>query len=191
MSFSYLLNAAQGHSYSGPLSIVLEDMITHKQIQVGSKIAHEDLTSGEMKVINAGQVQSSSLKVLNKRSYKWMVMGEKNGIPFNLLENQEEQYYVTFEGSKTTNQEYLTGIFDTQYVENAAQKMVFDGAQWNILGENITDVILCSVDGKQLLSIKNSAKLTASVALPILQKGIFVVRWNDNGKWFTQKISNK
>ena len=191
LSFSYLLNAAQSHSYSGPLSIVLEDMITHKQIQVGSKIAHEDLTSGEMKVINAGQVQSSSLKVLNKRSYKWMVMGEKNGVPFNLLENQEEQYYVTFEGSKTTNQEYLTGIFDTQSVENAAQKMVFDGAKWNILGENITHIVLCSVDGKQLLNIKNSAKLTASVALPILQKGIFVVRWNDNGKWFTQKISNK
>ena len=92
-------------------------------------------------MINVGQVQSSSLKVLNKRSYKWMVMGEKNGVPFNLLENQEDQYYVTFEGSKTTNQEYLTGIFDTQYVENAVQRVVFDGAQWNILGENITDVV--------------------------------------------------
>ena len=191
LSYGFLLNAAEGHSYSGPLSIVLEDVITQKQIQVGAKIAHEDLVAGEMKVINVGQVQSSSLKVLNKRSYKWMVMGEKNGVPFNLLENQEDQYYVTFEGSKTTNQEYLTGIFDTQYVENAAQRVVFDGAQWSILGENITDVILCSVDGKQLLSIKNSANLTASVALPILQKGIFVVRWNDNGKWFTQKISNK
>lgn len=191
LSYGFLLNAAEGHSYSGPLSIVLEDVITQKQIQVGVKIAHEDLVAGEMKVINVGQVQSSSLKVLNKRSYKWMVMGEKNGVPFNLLENQEDQYYVTFEGSKTTNQEYLTGIFDTQYVENAAQRVVFDGAQWSILGENITDVILCSVDGKQLLSIKNSANLTASVALPIHQKGIFVVRWNDNGKWFTQKIVNK
>ena len=191
LSYGFLLNAAEGHSYSGPLSIVLEDVITQKQIQVGAKIAHEDLVAGELKVINVGQVQSSSLKVLNKRSYKWMVMGEKNGVPFNLLENQEDQYYVTFEGSKTTNQEYLTGIFDTQYVENAAQRVVFDGAQWSILGENITDVILCSVDGKQLLSIKNSANLTASVALPIHQKGIFVVRWNDNGKWFTQKIVNK
>ena len=191
LSYGFLLNAAEGHSYSGPLSIVLEDVITQKQIQVGAKIAHEDLVAGEMKVINVGQVQSSSLKVLNKRSYKWMVMGEKNGVPFNLLENQEDQYYVTFEGSKTTNQEYLTGIFDSQYVENAAQRLVFDGAQWNILGENITDVVLCSVDGKQLLSIKNSANLTASVALPIHQKGIFVVRWNDNGKWFTQKIVNK
>ena len=191
LSYGFLLNAAEGHSYSGPLSIVLEDVITQKQIQVGAKIAHEDLVAGELKVINVGQVQSSSLKVLNKRSYKWMVMGEKNGVPFNLLENQEDQYYVTFEGSKTTNQEYLTGIFDTQYVENAAQRVVFDGAQWNILGENITDVVLCGVDGKQLLSIKNSAKLTASVALPIHQKGIFVVRWNDNGKWFTQKIVNK
>ena len=191
LSYGFLLNAAEGHSYSGPLSIVLEDVITQKQIQVGAKIAHEDLVGGELKVINVGQVQSSSLKVLNKRSYKWMVMGEKNGIPFNLLENQEDQYYVTFEGSKTTNQEYLTGIFDTQYVENAAQRVVFDGAQWNILGENITDVILCGVDGKQLLSIKNSANSTASVALPIHQKGIFVVRWNDNGKWFTQKIVNK
>ncbi|WP_306570691.1 C10 family peptidase [Hoylesella nanceiensis] len=191
LSYGFLLNAAEGHSYSGPLSIVLEDVITQKQIQVGAKIAHEDLVAGEMKVINVGQVQSSSLKVLNKRSYKWMVMGEKNGVPFNLLENQEDQYYVTFEGSKTTNQEYLTGIFDTQYVENVAQRVVFDGAQWNILGENITDVILCSVDGKQLLSIKNSANSTASVVLPIHQKGIFVVRWNDNGKWFTQKIVNK
>lgn len=191
LSYGFLLNAAEGHSYSGPLSIVLEDVITQKQIQVGAKIAHEDLVAGELKVINVGQVQSSSLKVLNKRSYKWMVMGEKNGVPFNLLENQEDQYYVTFEGSKTTNQEYLTGIFDTQYVENAAQRVVFDGAQWRILGENITDVILCSVDGKQLLSIKNSANLTASVALPIHQKGIFVVRWNDNDKWFTQKIVNK
>ena len=191
LSYGFLLNAAEGHSYSGPLSIVLEDVITQKQIQVGAKIAHEDLVAGEMKVINVGQVQSSSLKVLNKRSYKWMVMGEKNGVPFNLLENQEDQYYVTFEGSKTTNQEYLTGIFDTQYVENVAQRVVFDGAQWNILGENITDVILCSVDGKQLLSIKNSANLTTSVALPIHQKGIFVVRWNDNGKWFTQKLVNK
>ena len=191
LSYGFLLNAAEGHSYSGPLSIVLEDVITQKQIQVGAKIAHEDLVAGEMKVINVGQVQSSSLKVLNKRSYKWMVMGEKNGVPFNLLENQEDQYYVTFEGSKTTNQEYLTGIFDTQYVENAAQRVVFDGAQWNILGENITDVVLCGVDGKQLLSIKNSANSTASVALPIHQKGIFVVRWNDNGKWFTQKIVNK
>ena len=191
LSYGFLLNAAEGHSYSGPLSIVLEDVITQKQIQVGAKIAHEDLVAGELKVINVGQVQSSSLKVLNKRSYKWMVMGEKNGVPFNLLENQEDQYYVTFEGSKTTNQEYLTGIFDSQYVENAAQRVVFDGAQWNILGENITDVILCSVDGKQLLSIKNSANLTASVALPIHQKGIFVVRWNDNGKWFTQKLVNK
>ena len=191
LSYGFLLNASEGHSYSGPLSIVLEDVITQKQIQVGAKIAHEDLVAGELKVINVGQVQSSSLKVLNKRSYKWMVMGEKNGVPFNLLENQEDQYYVTFEGSKTTNQEYLTGIFDTQYVENAAQRVVFDGAQWSILGENITDVILCSVDGKQLLSIKNSANLTASVALPIHQKGIFVVRWNDNGKWFTQKIVNK
>ena len=191
LSYGFLLNAAEGHSYSGPLSIVLEDVITQKQIQVGAKIAHEDLVAGEMKVINVGQVQSSSLKVLNKRSYKWMVMGEKNGVPFNLLENQEDQYYVTFEGSKTTNQEYLTGIFDTQSVENAAQRVVFDGAQWNILGENITDVILCSVDGKQLLSIKNSTNSTASVALPIHQKGIFVVRWNDNGKWFTQKIVNK
>lgn len=191
LSYGFLLNAAEGHSYSGPLSIVLEDVITQKQIQVGGKIAHEDLVAGELKVINVGQVQSSSLKVLNKRSYKWMVMGEKNGVPFNLLENQEDQYYVTFEGSKTTNQEYLTGIFDSQYVENAAQRLVFDGAQWNILGENITDVILCSVDGKQLLSIKNSANSTASVVLPIHQKGIFVVRWNDNGKWFTQKIVNK
>ena len=191
LSYGFLLNAAEGHSYSGPLSIVLEDVITQKQIQVGAKIAHEDLVAGELKVINVGQVQSSSLKVLNKRSYKWMVMGEKNGVPFNLLENQEDQYYVTFEGSKTTNQEYLTGIFDTQYVENAAQRVVFDGAQWNILGENITDVVLCGVDGKQLLSIKNNANLTASVALPIHQKGIFVVRWNDNGKWFTQKIVNK
>ena len=120
-----------------------------------------------------------------------MVMGEKNGVPFNLLENQEDQYYVTFEGSKTTNQEYLTGIFDTQYVENVAQRVVFDGTQWRILGENITDVVLYGVDGKQLLSIKNSTNLTASVALPIHQKGIFVVRWNDNGKWFTQKIVNK
>ena len=191
LSYGFLLNAAEGHSYSGPLSIVLEDVITQKQIQVGAKIAHEDLVAGELKVINVGQVQSSSLKVLNKRSYKWMVMGEKNGVPFNLLENQEDQYYVTFEGSKTTNQEYLTGIFDTQSVENAAQRVVFDGAQWNILGENITDVVLCSVDGKQLLSIKNSTNSTASVALPIHQKGIFVVRWNDNGKWFTQKIVNK
>jgi streptopain len=191
LSYGFLLNAAEGHSYSGPLSIVLEDVITQKQIQVGAKIAHEDLVAGELKVINVGQVQSSSLKVLNKRSYKWMVMGEKNGVPFNLLENQEDQYYVTFEGSKTTNQEYLTGIFDTQYVENAAQRVVFDGAQWSILGENITDVVLCGVDGKQLLSIKNSANSTASVALPIHQKGIFVVRWNDNGKWFTQKIVNK
>ena len=191
LSYGFLLNAAEGHSYSGPLSIVLEDVITQKQIQVGAKIAHEDLVAGELKVINVGQVQSSSLKVLNKRSYKWMVMGEKNGVPFNLLENQEDQYYVTFEGSKTTNQEYLTGIFDTQYVENAAQRVVFDGAQWNILGENITDVVLCGVDGKQLLSIKNSANSTASVVLPIHQKGIFVVRWNDNGKWFTQKIVNK
>lgn len=191
LSYGFLLNAAEGHSYSGPLSIVLEDVITQKQIQVGAKIAHEDLVAGELKVINVGQVQSSSLKVLNKRSYKWMVMGEKNGVPFNLLENQEDQYYVTFEGSKTTNQEYLTGIFDTQYVENAAQRVVFDGAQWRILGENITDVVLCSVDGKQLLSIKNSANSTASVVLPIYQKGIFVVRWNDNGKWFTQKIVNK
>ena len=191
LSYGFLLNASEGHSYSGPLSIVLEDVITQKQIQVGAKIAHEDLVAGEMKVINVGQVQSSSLKVLNKRSYKWMVMGEKNGVPFNLLENQEDQYYVTFEGSKTTNQEYLTGIFDTQYVENAAQRVVFDGAQWRILGENITDIVLCGVDGKQLLSIKNSANLTASVALPIHQKGIFVVRWNDNGKWFTQKIVNK
>ena len=191
LSYGFLLNAAEGHSYSGPLSIVLEDVITQKQIQVGAKIAHEDLVAGELKVINVGQVQSSSLKVLNKRSYKWMVMGEKNGVPFNLLENQEDQFYVTFEGSKTTNQEYLTGIFDTQSVENAAQRVVFDGAQWNILGENITDVVLCGVDGKQLLSIKNSANLTASVALPIHQKGIFVVRWNDNGKWFTQKIVNK
>ena len=191
LSYGFLLNAAEGHSYSGPLSIVLEDVITQKQIQVGAKIAHEDLVAGELKVINVGQVQSSSLKVLNKRSYKWMVMGEKNGVPFNLLENQEDQYYVTFEGSKTTNQEYLTGIFDTQYVENAAQRVVFDGAQWNILGENITDVVLCSVDGKQLLNIKNSANSTASVALLIHQKGIFVVRWNDNGKWFTQKIVNK
>ena len=191
LSYGFLLNAAEGHSYSGPLSIVLEDVITQKQIQVGAKIAHEDLVAGELKVINVGQVQSSSLKVLNKRSYKWMVMGEKNGVPFNLLENQEDQYYVTFEGSKTTNQEYLTGIFDTQYVENAAQRVVFDGAQWRILGENITDVVLCGVDGKQLLSIKNSANSTASVALPIHQKGIFVVRWNDNGKWFTQKIVNK
>lgn len=191
LSYGFLLNAAEGHSYSGPLSIVLEDVITQKQIQVGAKIAHEDLVAGELQVINVGQVQSSSLKVLNKRSYKWMVMGEKNGVPFNLLENQEDQYYVTFEGSKTTNQEYLTGIFDTQYVENAAQRVVFDGAQWNILGENITDVVLCGVDGKQLLSIKNSTNLTASVALPIHQKGIFVVRWNDNGKWFTQKIVNK
>ena len=191
LSYGFLLNASEGHSYSGPLSIVLEDVITQKQIQVGAKIAHEDLVAGEMKVINVGQVQSSSLKVLNKRSYKWMVMGEKNGVPFNLLENQEDQYYVTFEGSKTTNQEYLTGIFDTQYVENAAQRVVFDGAQWNILGENITDVVVCSVDGKQLLSIKNSTNSTASVALPIHQKGIFVVRWNDNGKWFTQKIVNK
>ena len=191
LSYGFLLNAAEGHSYSGPLSIVLEDVITQKQIQVGAKIAHEDLVSGELKVINVGQVQSSSLKVLNKRSYKWMVMGEKNGVPFNLLENQEDQYYVTFEGSKTTNQEYLTGIFDSQYVENAAQRLVFDGAQWNILGENITDVVLCGVDGKRLLSIKNSANSTASVVLPIHQKGIFVVRWNDNGKWFTQKIVNK
>ena len=191
LSYGFLLNAAEGHSYSGPLSIVLEDVITQKQIQVGAKIAHEDLVAGEMKVINVGQVQSSSLKVLNKRSYKWMVMGEKNGVPFNLLENQEDQYYVTFEGSKTTNQEYLTGIFDTQYVENAAQRVVFDGAQWSILGENITGVVLCGVDGKQLLNIKNSANLTTSVALPIHQKGIFVVRWNDNGKWFTQKIVNK
>ena len=191
LSYGFLLNAAEGHSYSGPLSIVLEDVITQKQIQVGAKIAHEDLVAGEMKVINVGQVQSSSLKVLNKRSYKWMVMGEKNGVPFNLLENQEDQYYVTFEGSKTTNQEYLTGIFDTQYVENVAQRVVFDGALWSILGENITDVVLCGVDGKQLLSIKNSANSTASVALPIHQKGIFVVRWNDNGKWFTQKIVNK
>ena len=191
LSYGFLLNASEGHSYSGPLSIVLEDVITQKQIQVGAKIAHEDLVAGEMKVINVGQVQSSSLKVLNKRSYKWMVMGEKNGVPFNLLENQEDQYYVTFEGSKTTNQEYLTGIFDTQSVENAAQRVVFDGAQWNILGENINDVVLCGVDGKQLLSIKNSANSTASVALPIHQKGIFVVRWNDNGKWFTQKIVNK
>ena len=191
LSYGFLLNAAEGHSYSGPLSIVLEDVITQKQIQVGAKIAHEDLVAGELKVINVGQVQSSSLKVLNKRSYKWMVMGEKNGVPFNLLENQEDQYYVTFEGSKTTNQEYLTGIFDTQYVENAAQRVVFDGAQWSILGENITDVVLCGVDGKQLLSIKNSTNLTASVALPIHQNGIFVVRWNDNGKWFTQKIVNK
>ena len=191
LSYGFLLNASEGHSYSGPLSIVLEDVITQKQIQVGAKIAHEDLVAGELKVINVGQVQSSSLKVLNKRSYKWMVMGEKNGVPFNLLENQEDQYYVTFEGSKTTNQEYLTGIFDTQYVENAAQRVVFDGTQWNILGENITDVVLCSVDGKQLLNIKNSTNLTASVALPIHQKGIFVVRWNDNGKWFTQKLVNK
>ena len=191
LSYGFLLNASEGHSYSGPLSIVLEDVITQKQIQVGAKIAHEDLVAGELKVINVGQVQSSSLKVLNKRSYKWMAMGEKNGVPFNLLENQEDQYYVTFEGSKTTNQEYLTGIFDTQYVENAAQRVVFDGAQWNILGENITDVVLYGVDGKQLLSIKNSANSTASVALPIHQKGIFVVRWNDNGKWFTQKIVNK
>ena len=191
LSYGFLLNAAEGHSYSGPLSIVLEDVITQKQIQVGAKIAHEDLVAGEMKVINVGQVQSSSLKVLNKRSYKWMVMGEKNGVPFNLLENQEDQYYVTFEGSKTTNQEYLTGIFDSQYVENAAQRVVFDGAKWSILGENITDVVLCSVDGKQLLNIKNSTNSTASVALPIHQKGIFVVRWNDNGKWFTQKIVNK
>ena len=97
-------------------------------------------------------------------------MGEKNGVPFNLLENQEDQYYVTFEGSKTTNQEYLTGIFDTQYVENVAQRVVFDGAQWRILGENITDLVLCSVDGKQLLSIKNSANLTAPVVLPIHTK---------------------
>jgi streptopain len=191
LSYGFLLNAAEGHSYSGPLSIVLEDVITQKQIQVGAKIANEDLVAGELKVINVGQVQSSSLKVLNKRSYKWMVMGEKNGVPFNLLENQEDQYYVTFEGSKTTNQEYLTGIFDTQSVENAAQRVVFDGAQWRILGENITDVVLCGVDGKQLLSIKNSTNLTASVELPIHQKGIFVVRWNDNGKWFTQKIVNK
>ena len=191
LSYGFLLNAAEGHSYSGPLSIVLEDVITQKQIQVGAKIAHEDLVAGEMKVINVGQVQSSSLKVLNKRSYKWMVMGEKNGVPFNLLENQEDQYYVTFEGSKTTNQEYLTGIFDTQNVENAAQRVVFDGAQWSILGENITDVVLYGVDGKQLLNIKNSANSTASVVLPIHQKGIFVVRWNDNGKWFTQKIVNK
>jgi len=191
LSYGFLLNAAEGHSYSGPLSIVLEDVITQKQIQVGAKIAHEDLVAGEMKVINVGQVQSSSLKVLNKRSYKWMVMGEKNGVPFNLLENQEDQYYVTFEGSKTTNQEYLTGIFDTQYVENVAQRVVFDGAQWNILGENITDVVLCGVDGKQLLSIKNSTNSTASVAFPIHQKGIFVVRWNDNGKWFSQKIVNR
>lgn len=191
LSYGFLLNAAEGHSYSGPLSIVLEDVITQKQIQVGAKIAHEDLVAGELKVINVGQVQSSSLKVLNKRSYKWMVMGEKNGVPFNLLENQEDQYYVTFEGSKTTNQEYLTGIFDSQYVENAAQRVVFDGAKWSILGENITDVVLCSVDGKQLLNIKNSTNSTASVALPIHQKGIFVVRWNDNGKWFTQKIVNK
>jgi streptopain len=191
LSYGFLLNAAEGHSYSGPLSIVLEDVITQKQIQVGAKIAHEDLVAGELKVINVGQVQSSSLKVLNKRSYKWMVMGEKNGVPFNLLENQEDQYYVTFEGSKTTNQEYLTGIFDSQYVENAAQRVVFDGAKWSILGENITDVVLCSVDGKQLLNIKNSTNSTASVVLPIHQKGIFVVRWNDNGKWFTQKIVNK
>ena len=191
LSYGFLLNASEGHSYSGPLSIVLEDVITQKQIQVGAKIAHEDLVAGELKVINVGQVQSSSLKVLNKRSYKWMVMGEKNGVPFNLLENQEDQYYVTFEGSKTTNQEYLTGIFDTQYVENAAQRVVFDGAQWRILGENITDVVLYGVDGKQLLNIKNSANSTASVAFPIHQKGIFVVRWNDNGKWFTQKIVNK
>ncbi|WP_315394592.1 C10 family peptidase [Hoylesella nanceiensis] len=191
LSYGFLLNAAEGHSYSGPLSIVLEDVITQKQIQVGAKIAHEDLVAGEMKVINVGQVQSSSLKVLNKRSYKWMVMGEKNGVPFNLLENQEDQYYVTFEGSKTTNLEYLTGIFDTQSVENTAQRVVFDGAQWNILGENITDVVVYGVDGKQLLSIKNSTNLTAPVALPIHQKGIFVVRWNDNGKWFTQKIVNK
>lgn len=191
LSYGFLLNAAEGHSYSGPLSIVLEDVITKKQIQVGSKIAHEDLTSGEMKFITVGQVQSSSLKVLNKRSYKWMLMGEKNGVPFNLLENQEEQYYVTFEGSKTTNQEYLTGIFDTQSVENTTQRLVFDGAKWNILGKNITDVVLCSVDGKQLLNIKNIANLTASVALPIQHKGIFVVRWNDNGKWFAQKIVNK
>lgn len=191
LSYGFLLNASEGHSYSGPLSIVLEDVITQKQIQVGAKIAHEDLVAGELKVINVGQVQSSSLKVLNKRSYKWMVMGEKNGVPFNLLENQEDQYYVTFEGSKTTNQEYLTGIFDTQYVENVAQRVVFDGAQWRILGENITDLVLCSVDGKQLLSIKNSANLTAPVVLPIHQKGIFVVRWNDNGKWFTQKIVSK
>lgn len=191
LSYGFLLNASEGHSYSGPLSIVLEDVITQKQIQVGAKIAHEDLVAGELKVINVGQVQSSSLKVLNKRSYKWMVMGEKNGVPFNLLENQEDQYYVTFEGSKTTNQEYLTGIFDTQYVENVAQRVVFDGGQWSILGENITDVVLCGVDGKQLLSIKHSANSTASVALPIHQKGIFVVRWNDNGKWFTQKIVNK
>ena len=191
LSYGFLLNASEGHSYSGPLSIVLEDVITQKQIQVGAKIAHEDLVAGELKVINVGQVQSSSLKVLNKRSYKWMVMGEKNGVPFNLLENQEDQYYVTFEGSKTTNQEYLTGIFDTQSVENVAQRVVFDGAQWRILGENITDVVLCSVDGKQLLSIKNSTNLTASVALPIQHKGIFVVRWNDNGKWFSQKIVNK
>lgn len=191
LSYGFLLNASEGHSYSGPLSIVLEDVITQKQIQVGAKIAHEDLVAGELKVINVGQVQSSSLKVLNKRSYKWMVMGEKNGVPFNLLENQEDQYYVTFEGSKTTNQEYLTGIFDTQSVENVAQKVVFDGAQWNILGENITDVVLYGVDGKQLLSIKNSANSTAPVALPIHQKGILVVRWNDNGKWFTQKIVNK
>lgn len=191
LSYGFLLNASEGHSYSGPLSIVLEDVITQKQIQVGAKIAHEDLVAGELKVINVGQVQSSSLKVLNKRSYKWMVMGEKNGVPFNLLENQEDQYYVTFEGSKTTNQEYLTGIFDTQYVENVAQRVVFDGALWSILGENITDVVLCGVDGKQLLSIKNSANSTASVAFPIHQKGIFVVRWNDNGKWFTQKIVNK
>ncbi|WP_314262631.1 C10 family peptidase [Hoylesella nanceiensis] len=191
LSYGFLLNAAEGHSYSGPLSIVLEDVITQKQIQVGAKIAHEDLVAGEMKVINVGQVQSSSLKVLNKRSYKWMVMGEKNGVPFNLLENQEDQYYVTFEGSKTTNLEYLTGIFDTQSVENTAQRVVFDGAQWNILGENITDVVVYGVDGKQLLSIKNSTNLTAPVALPIHQKGIFVVRWNDNGKWFTQKIVSK
>ena len=191
LSYGFLLNASEGHSYSGPLSIVLEDVITQKQIQVGAKIAHEDLVAGELKVINVGQVQSSSLKVLNKRSYKWMVMGEKNGVPFNLLENQEDQYYVTFEGSKTTNQEYLTGIFDTQYVENVAQRVVFDGAQWNILGENITDVVLCGVDGKQLLSIKNSTNSTASVAFPIHQKGIFVVRWNDNGKWFSQKIVNR
>ncbi len=141
LSYGFLLNASEGHSYSGPLSIVLEDVITQKQIQVGAKIAHEDLVAGELKVINVGQVQSSSLKVLNKRSYKWMVMGEKNGVPFNLLENQEDQYYVTFEGSKTTNQEYLTGIFDTQSVENVAQRVVFDGAQWRILGENITDVV--------------------------------------------------
>lgn len=191
LSYGFLLNASEGHSYSGPLTIVLEDVITQKQIQVGAKIAHEDLVAGELKVINVGQVQSSSLKVLNKRSYKWMVMGEKNGVPFNLLENQEDQYYVTFEGSKTTTQEYLTGIFDTQYVENAAQRVVFDGTQWNILGENINDVVLCSVDGKQLLNIKNSTNSTASVALLIHQKGIFVVRWNDNGKWFTQKIVNK